>query len=280
MDELNTSIDVLCVQQIKNCGNKIVVCDFLCRLFLSFCDILNIRYITKVSKMRYTADEERNKRCLMGVNYKKDNDSKKIIYDPSENHFGERDTTTMESIKNMLDIVAKEPGFSVETTLNGATFSVVAGMGFDDAWRAFKDALNDVPSVSNDREEKENVSVKYLDVPEVISRLSGIYVQGVDYDNPDVKRALKNMDGYSYDDTKDTNQNLVAAFPQYNLAQIGMMFREMVGMYKANGMDLNKICNRDFIVDFAKKMGLPGGRLSVKNDGNMRTVQQQNGARE
>lgn len=231
--------------------------------------------------MRYTADEERNKRCLMGVNYKKNDDLKKIVYDPSENHMGERDGTTMESIKNMLAIIAKEPGFSVETTINGATFSVVPGMSFDDAWRAFKSALDAVPSVSSEQAEKEAiVAVKYLDVPEIISRLSGIYISGVDFDNPDVKRALENMDGYSYDYTKDVNQNLISAFPQYRLAQIGLMFREIIGMYKAKGVDLKTICNRDFVVDFAKKMGLPGERLSVKNNGNVRVVQQQNGARE
>lgn len=212
--------------------------------------------------MWYTADEERNKRCLLGKNYQKNEESKIITYDPSDNHRGEKDFYIFDSIKNMLDIVAQEKGYVVETTLNGAHFVVRFGMTFDDARAAFSNALKNVPPVEKDlsvlEKEKERLaSVTSIDIAEVLSRVSGVFVPGVEYDNLDVKHVLKKLKNYKYDDDKDVNQNLLMAFAQYPIKEVADVFRQTIKMYKAKGMDLTKIATKEYLIGFAKISGLP-----------------------
>ena len=212
--------------------------------------------------MRYTADEERNKRCQMGKNYIKDEENKIIIYNPSENHRGEHDFTTMDSINNMLAIAGKERGYTVKTTINSATFEVVSGMTFEDAWAAFQKALKTVAPVKKDlnyeaQEQKRLAGIKSLDTAELISRLSEVYIPGVDFDNSDVGYVLKHMKDYKYDDKKDVNQNIIDAFPQYPLRSVADAFRQIVTMYKSKQMDVREVCSREYIVAFAERMGIP-----------------------
>ncbi len=220
--------------------------------------------------MRYTADEERNRRCLLGKNYEKNEEKKLITYNPSENHKGERDLTTMDSIKNMLYIMAQEDGYAVETTINGAHFVINLGMDFDDAWRAFKDALNNLSSVEKDsswekKEQERLATVKSIDTAEVLSRLSGIYVPGVNFDNSDIKYVLKNMKNYKYDESKDVNQNIVEGFAQYPLSEVAALLKQSVQMYKAKGMDLGKIITKDYILKLAALSGIPEKLLADNN---------------
>lgn len=225
---------------------------------------------TKGFSMRYTADEERNKRCRLGKNYHIDEDKKLITYNPSENHYGERDYTTIDSVRNMLDIIAQEKGYAIEATINGAHFIVRPGMDFDAAWRAFKESMDGAKPVEKNtawaaQEEARLATVKSIDTAEVMSMLSGIFIPGVDFDNPDIKHVLKNMRGYQYDDNMDVKQNIIAAFPQYPLAQIADLFKHSIQMQKAKGADLAQIANREHMLRLAKLGGVPE-RLS-ENDG-------------
>lgn len=221
--------------------------------------------------MRYTADEERNMRCRLGKNYEKNEETKIIVYNPSENHMGERDWTTMDSIKNMLDIAAKEHGYEVQAVMNGARFKVNAGMSFDEAWQKFTKALNNVEPEKDlsyeQGEQKRRAAIKSLSALELISRLSGIYLN-VDFDNPDIEYVLKNLNDYSYDDSVSLNENIIRGFSQYALGEVVDYYKQVIRFYKAKGLDASKLYTKEYVLNLAKRFGVPAdipvsGRYNV-----------------
>lgn len=232
--------------------------------------------------MRYTADENRNLKCAKGMNYDKDEATKIIVYNPSDNHRGEHDFLTIDSIKNMLEIAAKEPGYTVNATINGASFFVDNRMNFDEAWAAFENALNNVPPVEKDteweRKEAERLAkIESLDTVELVSRLSEIYIPDVDYDNPDVVYVLKHLNDYKYDETKDVNENIILAFPRYPLREVVSMFKQVLKMAKTFGLNVEKICNRKYIMVIAKGVGVPERIPLAGRYGRVATLQKEAG---
>ena len=224
--------------------------------------------------MRYTANEADNLRKKLGLYYQKDEEKKVIAYDPSENPFGQRDYTTMDSVKNMLALAAKEPEYAVQTTINSATFQVKAGMSFEEGFQAFKDALKNVPPLKENSgyekaEQERRNNIKSLDTPQIISMLSGVVVAGVDYDDTgDMKYVLQHLKDYKYDENKDLNANIAAAFPEYTLQGTAKSYREHVQQTKRIyeclisseeklQLALRAAISKEAVAEWAKADGIP-----------------------
>ena len=224
--------------------------------------------------MRYTANEADNLRKKLGLYYQKDEEKKVIAYDPSENHFGEKDNTTMDTVSNMLKIAEKEPEYAVQATLNHATFQVKAGMSFDEGFQAFKDALKNVPPLKEDSgyekaEQERRNNIKSLDTPQIISMLSGVVVAGVDYDDTgDMKYVLQHLKDYKYDENKDLNANMAAAFSEYTLQETAKSDREHVQQTKRIyeclipsedklQLALRAAISKEAVAEWAKADGIP-----------------------
>lgn len=225
--------------------------------------------------MRYTANEADNLRKKLGLYYQKDEEKKVIAYDPSENHFGEKDYTTMDTVSNMLKIAEKEPEYAVQATLNHATFQVKAGMSFEEGFQAFKDALKNVPPLKEDSgyekaEQERRNNIKSLDTPQIISMLSGIIISDVDYrdDSGDMKYVLQHLKDYKYDENKDLNANMAAAFPEYTLQGTAKSYREHVQQTKRIyeclipseeklQLALRAAISKEAVAEWAKADGIP-----------------------
>ncbi len=214
--------------------------------------------------MRYTADPVHNARCMKGQNYIINEQTKTITYNPLDNLYGERDYTTTASIRHMLYILAiNEPGYVIETTINGAHFTLEPGMDFDTAWQIYQEAMhNTYPIEENTAYEKQGqqrlAGIKFLDTADVISRLSGIYVPDADYDNADIAYVITHLKDYKYNDSLSAEENIIAAFPQYPLQELVNIFKSTVSVYKKQGKDLQKLCSRNGVIELAERLGIPG----------------------
>lgn len=213
--------------------------------------------------MRYTADPVHNARCMKGQNYIINEQTKTITYNPLDNLYGERDYTTMASIRHMLYILAiNEPGYAIEATINGKHFKIEPGMDFNTAMQVFQNAKCNTPPVEQDlayeeQEQQRLAGIKFLDTADIISRLSGIYVPDADYDNADIAYVITHLKDYKYNDSLSAEENIIAAFPQYPLRELADIFRQIVLVCRQQGKDLIQLCSRQGIIELAERLGVP-----------------------
>ena len=81
------------------------------------------------------------KKIKEGRHYRFDEKNKLIIYDPLENHVGERDYTIHDTVANMIEIAKKEKDYEIQATFNGGVFKINKDTTLDEGVQLARTAL-------------------------------------------------------------------------------------------------------------------------------------------